>query len=116
MDVKLWFILLMLVSVFIASVSQVLLKKEALRDHDQIAAEYLNWRVILAYFLFLLTSFLTLFAYKYVPLSLGAILEATSYIYVAAFGVFIFKETWGIKKTIGTILILSGIVIYVLVG
>ena len=53
-------------------------------------------------------------AYKVVPLSMGAILEATSYIYVTIFGVTIFKETITKKRIIALLIILSGIVVYAL--
>ena len=40
-------------STFLASVSQVLLKKAALREHKSLLAEYTDWRVVLGYGLFL---------------------------------------------------------------
>ena len=46
------FTLLLLLSVFISAVSQILLKKSALEEHKSFIFEYLNFKVILAYFLF----------------------------------------------------------------
>ena len=43
------YLLLYLFSTFLASVSQVLLKKAALREHKSLLAEYTDWRVILGY-------------------------------------------------------------------
>ena len=71
---------ILLIGVFIAAVSQVILKKESMKVHESLSREYMNPRVMFAYVLFVGTTFLSIFAYKVVPLSMGAILEATSYI------------------------------------
>ena len=41
------YVALYLLSTFLASVSQVLLKKAALREHKSLLAEYTDWRVVL---------------------------------------------------------------------
>ena len=46
---------------------------------------------------------------------MGAILEATGYIYVTIFGVTIFKEKLSGMKMIALIMIISGIIIFSLV-
>ena len=104
----------LLVSVFIASVSQVMLKKSALKTYDSPIKEYLNPLVIFAYVLFLGTTLLSVLAYRGIPLSLGPVLEATGYIYVTLFGVFIFKERMTRGKVAALALIVAGIVIYAL--
>ena len=43
------YVLLYLCSTFLSSVSQVLLKKAAMREHTSLVAEYTDWRVILGY-------------------------------------------------------------------
>lgn len=101
-----------LFGVLISAISQVLLKKEALKKHDSVIKEYLNPSVIFAYVLFFAATLMSIFAYKVIPLSLGPILEATSYIYVVAFGALFFKEKITKKKVIALILIISGICIY----
>jgi len=103
---------LILLGTFIASVSQVLLKKEALNPHDSKIQEYLNPRVIIAYILFFITTLIGPIAYKYVPLSYGPILEASAYIYVTLFGVFIFKEKMNKQRILGLIIIIIGIIVY----
>ena len=65
-----------------------------------------------AYAIFVLATFATIIAYKVVPLSFGPILEATSYIYVTLFGVFIFKEKMSARKVGALCLIISGIIVY----
>ena len=107
---------ILLVGVFISAVSQVMLKKAALKKYDSKIKEYLNPLVILAYILFFGTTLLSIVAYKGIPLSLGPILEATSYIYVTAFGVLIFKEKMNSRKWIALGLIVAGIAVYALFG
>ena len=72
------YLLLYLFSTFLASVSQVLLKKAALREHKSLLAEYTDWRVLLGYGLFVGCTLLTMLAYKGVPLNVGPVLEATA--------------------------------------
>ena len=55
---------------------------------------------------------MSIIAYKGIPLSMGPILEATSYIYVTFFGVKIFKEKMSKKKYMALALIILGIIIY----
>ena len=98
--------------VLIGAISQVLLKKSAQRTYDSVVAEYLNPRVIGAYTLFVLTTFMTIYAYKGIPLSYGPILETSSYIFVTIFGVTIFHEKMGAKKIASLALIIVGIIIY----
>lgn len=102
----------LLIGVFVSAVSQVMLKKAALRHYENHIAEYLNPLVICAYMLFVGTTFLSIFAYKGIPLSMGPILEATSYIYVTLFGIVIFKEKMTSRKWLALTLILFGIALY----
>lgn len=108
------YVLLYLGSTFLASVSQVLLKKAAMREHKSLLAEYTDWRVILGYGLFVGCTLLTMLAYKGVPLNVGPVLEATGYLCVTIFGVTIFHERMNPKKIGALALILLGIVVYAL--
>ena len=107
---------IMLIGTFVSAVSQVLLKLAANKTYDSKIREYLNPFVIVAYGIFFLATLMNVIAYKVVPLSMGPILEATSYIYVTAFGVLIFKERINAKKVIALALIIIGIVIYGVMG
>lgn len=106
----------MLLGVFISSVAQVLLKKEAAKKHDSVIQEYLNAPVIIAYIIFFSATFLSMYAYRVIPLSMGVILEATGYLWVTIFGVTIFKEKIGGMKLIALGLIIAGIVVYSVFG
>ncbi len=107
---------IMLVSVFISAVSQVLLKISANRTHESTVKEYTNPLVIGAYAMFILSTLLTVYAYREVPLSLGPVLESTSYLYVTAFGALIFKEKVTGKKLVALALIVGGICVFALLG
>lgn len=112
MTVEIPSLLLYLCSVFLSAVSQVLLKKAALRHHDSVIAEYMDLRVITGYALFFGCTFLTMLAYRGIPLSLGPVLETTSYIYVTVFGVILFHEKINIQKVLAIGLIVWGVLIY----
>ncbi|MEG2024478.1 MAG: EamA family transporter [Gordonibacter sp.] len=98
--------------VFISSIAQVFLKKEALREHGSFLKEYVNPLVIGGYVLMLISTLLLVIAFKGIPLSMGPILEATSYVYVTVFGVVLFKEKLGKKKVAALAVIMLGIMVY----
>ncbi len=108
--------LFLFVGVFISAVAQVLLKKESQKEHSSRIKEYLNPLVIVAYTVFFGATILSILAYKGIPLSLGPVIEATSYIYITIFGVVIFREKLSIKKLTALALIISGILVYSLLG
>lgn len=106
----------LLVSVFVSAISQVMLKKSAQKVYASRIQEYLNPLVITAYAIFFGATFLTVFAYKVVPLSMGPILESTGYIYAMLFGVLLFHEKVDRRRLLALALILLGIAVYALVG
>jgi len=107
---------LILLGVFISAISQVMLKLAARKHYDSVIKEYMNPLVIFAYVLFVGTTFLSILAYRGIPLSMGPILEATSYLYVTFFGVKIFHEKMNAKKYIALALIIGGIAVYAIAG
>lgn len=109
MDNYLIFLMIFVASVFISSVSQVLLKKSADREHASLKDEYLNPRVIIAYALFFGSTLVTVVAYRYVPLSLGPVLEALGYVFVGILGYAVLKEKLSLKGIMGMILIIAGV-------
>ena len=108
--------LIMVLGVFMASVAQVLLKKSAQKKYVSVIWEYLNWRVILGYSMMLFATLCSVFAYKVIPISLAMVLDATGYIFVTLFGIIIFKEIVTRKRLFALMLILSGIVVYSVLG
>lgn len=102
----------LLFSVFISSVSQILLKKAANRTYETPLKEYLNPLVVGAYGLFFCSVILTMLALKHVPLSMSPILESTGYIFVSVMGYIFLKEKFTRRKLCGFALILTGVIIF----
>ena len=107
---------ILLGGVFLGAVSQVLLKKASMKTYTSPLMEYLNPKVIIAYIIFLGTTLISVTAYKVIPLSLGAVLETTSYLYITFFSVTIFKEKINKKKLLALLLIIVGSMICTLFG
>ena len=106
------FSLVIIAGVFIAACSQILLKKAALKKYDSVLAEYLNWRVILAYGLFGCSAIMTMLSLRFVPLSLVPVLESAGYIFVAILSLIFLKEKLQKLQLLGIGLILLGIFIF----
>ena len=104
--------LILLVGVFLSSVSQVMLKKASIKGYDTALKMYLNPFVITAYIIFAGTTLLYVLAYRGIPLSLGPVIEASGYIFVSFWGVKLFGEKMTKKKILAIFLIFLGIVIY----
>ena len=98
-------------SVFISSVSQIILKQSADIKYDNPIREYLNPRVIIAYGIFFLATLITIYAYKGIPLSAGPILETTGYLWISLLGYFILKEKISRRKIIGLVVVVIGIIV-----
>lgn len=103
---------IMIVSVFISSISQILLKISAKKTYPSKIKEYLNPYVILGYGLFFGCTLISMYALKVVPLSMSPILEATGYIFVSTLSFLFLKEKLTRRQLIGIVLILIGIVVY----
>lgn len=101
-------------SVFIASLSQTLLKWEAGKAHRDLLREYINPGVIGGYGLLALSMLLTMFAYRKLPLSMTPAFECFSYLFVTVFGVTVFHERVTKKKLLALALIVAGILVFTL--
>ena len=102
-----------LTGVIISAFSQVLLKKSANNAADKsFFKQYFNVRVVGAYSIFFLATFLSIYAYKVIPVTLGAILGTLEYGLVAVLSYVFFKEKLSVKQIAGIVLIIAGIVIY----
>ncbi len=101
-----------ILGVIISALAQVLLKKSADVERKNKLKEYLNFKTIFAYAIFFGATLCTVFAYKYVPLSMGPILGTTEYIFVAILSYFLLKEKISKKKLIGLITIVIGVLIF----
>ena len=106
------YICIYIFAVFISSVSQILLKKSAVKERQTCLIEYLNPMVILAYFLFFSSTLITIISYKVLPLSLGPVLESSGYLFVMVLSLIFLKEKFSKRKIVGITLIVIGITVF----
>ena len=103
---------ILVLSVMIASISQILLKKSALRQHASWIREYMNVQVISAYLLLFLSTILTILAFRGMTYKNGIMIDATGYLFIMVLSFLFFNEKITRKKLIGNVLIVIGLIIY----
>ena len=108
------FLLLALLSVVIASFSQVMLKLGAGKTYNSKIREYLNIYVITGYGMLFVSMVITIVAYSHLSYLSVPVVEAVGYVLVPVLSYFIFKEKLTKRKILGILFILTGIVIYYL--
>lgn len=106
------FMLSMFLSVIIASISQVLLKKSAGKSYGTVIREYLNLYVIGGYGLLFASMLLTVFAYSGMDYKNGPVIESFGNVFVLALGYIFFRERISARKIVGITCIMAGIVIF----
>lgn len=107
-------LMILVLSVVIASFSQILLKKSAQKTYDSFMKEYLNPYVIFGYGMMFVSMFLTIIAYSGMEFTNVQIIEATGYIMVLILSYFFFKEKITGRKLLGMLFIFGGIAVYYL--
>lgn len=108
------FMLLMIGGTFFSAVSQILLKQSADKTYRHPIFEYLNPRVIVAYFLFFGVLILNTYAYTKVDMKYGPVLDTFVYVFVLFLSYFILKEKISKGKLLGNLIIIAGIILYTL--
>lgn len=106
------FFLLGLLSVVIASFSQVMLKLGAGKTYSSKIREYLNVYVITGYGMLFVSMVLTIVAYSGLSYLNVPVIEAVGYVLVPILSYFIFKEKLTKRKVLGILFILTGIFVY----
>ncbi len=106
------FMLIMLAGTFVSSISQILLKQSANKEHSSWIKEYLNWRVVVAYLMFFGVLLLNTVCYTRVDLKYGAVIDSAAYVFVLILSHAILKEKISRGKLIGNLIIIAGIIIY----
>ena len=101
-------------SVILASVSQILLKISAKKQHGSFLKEYLNVFVIAGYVLMVGATLTTIFAYRGIEYKNGPIIESLSYVLVMVLSHLILREKTTVRKLIGYGLILVGVIAFYL--
>ncbi len=105
------YIIIFLSASLVSAFSQILLKIAARQQYKSWIYEYLNVRVIVAYAIFFLATLLTVYCYKVIPLSIGAMLESSGYVFVTLLGYLILKERVSKNKIIGMALVILGVIV-----
>ena len=105
-------ILILILSVIIASFAQILLKKSAAKTYGSPIREYLNVYVICGYGMMFLSMFLTILAYEGMEFTNVQIVEATGYVMVLVLSFFFFREKITKRKLLGMLFIFAGIAVY----
>ena len=103
---------LVLCSNAVAAISQVLLKKAAKKMYPVWWRSYINTYVITAYALFVLTTVFSVFALRYIPLSLSAAFAASGQIFVPVLSWLLLGEKISKQRCRGLLLIVFGIIIF----
>lgn len=106
--------MILLISVMIASFSQILLKKSAEKTYSSWIREYLNVYVICGYGMMFVSMFLTIIAYGGMEFTNVQIIEATGYIMVLILSYFFFREKITKRKLLGMLCVFAGIAVYYL--
>lgn len=101
------YIICFLLSIIIASYSQIILKKGAEQKNI-----YINKYTIVGYTLMVISTLFTLIGYKGVDLTLSGVLQALSFVFVPIFSLILLKEKINKQTIIGIAVIILGIVIY----
>ena len=107
---KYWFCLFLAIA--ISSMSQMLLKKGASKQYDNVIREYLNPWVMSGYGLMVLSTLCVIYAYRGVEYKNGAIIESLGFLLVMVLSRFFFGEKITRKKLVGNLSILAGIIVF----
>lgn len=103
---------LMLGAALLAAISQILLKKSANRSYMTKMEEYLNPLVIGGYALLFCTTWISVLALRWLPLSMASALDVVGQIFVPALSFFALGERINRRKLLGMAVIVAGILIF----
>jgi drug/metabolite transporter (DMT)-like permease len=108
------YFLLMIIGVLLSSISQILLKKGALKNIQEksFIKQYLDKNVIGGYLLLFIAMFMPLIAYSVIPLKYGAVIESLAYVFVMILSAIFLKERITKKKLIGNLMIVGGVIFF----
>ncbi len=108
------YFLIYILSVTVASLSQLLLKKSAMRRHTSFLREYMNLWVLTGYGLLFVSMFLTVLAFRGMAYKNGSVIESLGYVLVLVLSRLFFGEKITKRKLIGTVCILAGMIVFYL--
>lgn len=106
------YVLIALFSGVLSAFSQVLLKKSSGIERNNKFNEYFNPYVICGYGITFLCMVLMVLVYKGLPFKYGIVLESSVYFYVMILSKIFFNEKVTLKRVLGNLIIICGIVIF----
>lgn len=106
------FMVCMFISVSAASVSQILLKKSAMKTYRSVIWEYLNPFVIGGYGILFLSMLLTIYAYSGMDYKNGPVIESFGNVIVLVLGHIFLKEKISLRKLLGIGCIMLGMAVF----
>lgn len=104
--------MVLILSVFIAAVSQIILKKSALKEYKSVINEYLNPYVITGYGMMVVSTVLTIIALRGMDYSNVPVIECLGYLFVMFMSRIFLGEKITKRKIIGNLMIIVGIMVY----
>lgn len=108
------FYLVAIIAVVFTAISQLLLKFGALHGKkiNSFVRSYINAKTITGYFLLFVATLLNLYAFKYIELKKVVILLPATFLLVALLSCWLLKERFSKNQSIGSMVILAGIVVF----
>lgn len=105
--------LIVILSVFLASCSQMLLKQGARQEYEVWWRQYVNGWVISGYVILFSTMVMNIFAMsRGVKVQEVSIIEAISYLFVPVLSFVIFKEKLTWRKIAAILIIITGVMVF----
>ena len=105
--------IIIIINAFFSALSQILLNISADKKYKNKLLEYLNTYVISSYGILFLVLIINIYCMRFVSLKNAHAVAASTYIFVLLLSRFILKEKITIKKIIGNIIIILGIIVFV---
>lgn len=105
-------IILSTLLVLINSLAQILLKSGAMRSRESKAILSINTPILIGYVLFLVTTVLSVYLLKVIPLKNFTLIIALNYIATLLFSYIILKEKFSRQKFLASFLIIVGVIVF----
>lgn len=106
-----FYIGLTLLSVFMASCTQVILKRSAMNESLSGISYFVNPATLTAYSIFFCCCLLTFYCLSHLPMITVNVLECSAYVYILFFDRIFFRKRITARKIAGNLLIVGGIIL-----
>ncbi len=107
-------VIIFIIGAFLTAISQTLLKVSANKSHDSQVKEYFNPLVITSYAILAFTLCINIIGYQWIEYKYGSVINCLSYVFIMFLGFGFLKEKLTLKKVVGNVLIVIGIIVFTL--